>query len=72
VGQVGETCNAVFKRGFVADMQDHSGCDRRGGILPVPFLRTILARAHYHVGDILGVAHIARREQPYLAQWIES
>ena len=72
VRQVGEAGYAAFERSFVADVQDHSRGDGRGGILPVALLRAVLAGAHDHVGDVLGVADIARREQPHLAQRIES
>src|SRR5476649_1128039 len=72
VREIGETGNAAFERRFVADVQNHSRRNGRGGILPVALLRAVLAGADYHVRDILGIAHIARREDPYLAQRIES
>src|SRR5476649_274589 len=72
VRQVGEAGNAAFERRFVADVQNHSRRDGRSGILPVALLRAVLASADDHVRDILGVAHIARREDPHLAQRIES
>ena len=72
VRQIGETRNAAFERGFIANVQDHSRRDGGGGILPVAFLRAVLAGAHDHVGDVLGVADITRREQTHLAQRIES
>src|SRR5471030_2649344 len=72
VREIGETGNAAFERRFVADVQNHSRRNGRGGILPVALLRAVLASADDHVGDILGVAHIARREDPHLAQRIES
>src|SRR5471030_2265876 len=72
VRQVGEAGNAAFERRFVADVENHSRRNGRGGILPVALLRAVLACADYHVRDILGVAHIARREDPHLAQRIES
>ena len=69
--QIGETRNAAFERRFIADVQDHSCCDGCGGILPVAFLRAVLAGAHDHVGDVLRIADITRREQTHLAQKIE-
>ena len=72
VGQIGKTRNAAFERRFIADVQDHSCRDGGRGILPVAFLRAVLAGAHDHVGDILCIADITRREQPDLAKRIES
>ena len=72
VRQIGETGDAAFERRFIADVQDHSRRDGSGGILPVAFLRAVLAGADDHVGDVLGVADVARREQTHLAQRIES
>src|ERR1019366_5974101 len=72
VRQIGEAGNAAFERRFVADVQNHSRRNGRRGILPVALLRAVLASADDHVRDILGVAHIARREDPHLAQRIES
>src|ERR1035441_10538395 len=72
VRQIGEAGNAAFERRFVADVQNHSRRNGRGGILPVALLRAVLASANDHVRDILGVAYIARREDPHLAQRIES
>src|SRR5471032_2411783 len=72
VRQICEAGNAAFERRFVADVQNHSRRNGRGGILPVALLGAVLASADDHVRDILGVAHIARREDPNLAQRIES
>ena len=72
VRKIGETGDAAFERRFIADVQDHSRRDGSGGILPVAFLRAVFAGAHDHVGDVLGVADVARREQPHFAQRIES
>src|SRR5471032_3194431 len=72
VRQIGEAGNAAFERRFVTDVQNHSRRNGRGGILPVALLRAVLAGAANHVRDILGVAHITGREDPHLAQRIES
>ena len=72
VRQIGETRDAAFERRFIADVQDHSCRDGSRGILPVAFLRAVLAGTDDHVGDVLGVADITRREQTHLAQRIES
>ena len=65
--QIGETRDAAFERCFVADMQNHSRRDGRGGILPVAFLRAVFAGADDHVGDVLRVGHsrgVNRRTSP--------
>ena len=55
VGQIAQTGDSFGCRGGIANMQDHAGRDRRCGVLPVTFLRRILAGAHDHVGDVLCV-----------------
>jgi hypothetical protein len=53
VRQIGEARNAAFERGCVAHMQDQSRRDGRCGILPIAFLRTVLAGMDDHVGNLL-------------------
>src|SRR3954453_1717405 len=53
-------------------MKNHSGCDRRGSILPIPFLRAIFTSSDDHVGDVLCVRHIARREQTNFSERVEA
>ncbi len=50
----------ALRRCCVANMQDHPGCDRCGGILPVAFLGAIFAGAHDHVRDVLRIRNVAR------------
>src|SRR5579884_960663 len=43
----------------ITDMQNHPGCDGSCCILPVAFLRTILAGSDNHVCDVqIGRAHV--------------
>ena len=72
VRQIRETCDSTFERRLVADVQNHSGSDRSGSILPITLLRAVLAGADDHVGDVLGVGDVARSEEPNLGQRIES
>ena len=62
VREIRETRDAAFECRRVTDVKDHSRRNGGCGILPVALLRAVLAGAHDHVGDVLGVAHIARRE----------
>ena len=53
-------------------MQNHAGRDGNGRILPVAFLRAVLAGADDHVGDVLRVGHIATGEQADFGKRIEA
>ena len=53
-------------------MQDHSGGDGRGGILPIPFLRAVLTGSDDHVRDVLRVGHIAWRSDPDFGERIKA
>ena len=59
-------------RRLVADVQNHSGRDRSRCILPIALLRAVLAGAHDHVGDVLGIGDIARSEETNFGERIES
>ena len=72
VGKVAQTGHSFGRRSGIADMQDHSGCDRCRSVLPVTLLRRVLAGANDHVGDILGVRYIARSEEPDLLQRVKT
>ena len=71
MGKIGERRDATFKRRLLTDMQDHSGSDGSCGILPIALLRAILAGAHDHVGDVLGVAHVPWGEEANFGERIK-
>src|SRR5882762_7608166 len=58
-GEKAERGLPAFKGGGVAHMEDHSGCDGRGSVLPVAFLWAVLPGADEHVRNVLRVGNIA-------------
>src|SRR5260370_33630498 len=53
-------------------MENHAGGYGGGGFLPVALLRTVLAGADDHVGDVLGIGHIARRADANFGQRVDA
>src|SRR5467141_701943 len=71
-GQEAEGSLPPIESRGIAYMQNHPRRDRRGCILPVALLRTVLPGADEHVRDVLRVGNIAVCEKANLGQWIES
>ena len=53
-------------------MEDHSGCDRGSGILPVALLWAVFACSYDHVGYVLRVGDVARGSDSNFRKWVES
>src|SRR5262245_3399088 len=53
-------------------MKDHSSRDARSSILTIQFLVAVFTRSNAHVGDILRIGNVSRREQAEFRQRIEA
>lgn len=70
--EIGEAGGLALTRGSVADMQHHAGSEGSRGVLPVPFLGAVFARADDHVGHVLSVGHIPLGEDADFGQRVET
>src|SRR5260370_28225717 len=70
-GKVGKTCGFSRLRGSIANMQHHARTDRNCRVLPVAFLRALLAGSDYHVGNVLGIGYIPLGEDADFGQRVE-
>src|ERR1700724_2601879 len=71
-GELAERCLPSLECGGIAHMENHAGGNRRGGVLPVAFLRTVFSGTHEHIRHVLSVRNIAVRKEANLGEWIKS